>query len=415
MLSPAPTTIRRLALTVALCASGVVVAVPAGTAMARTTPRSCADPALSVHTVVPNDTWFGIARRAEVRMTTLAEANGAEITDVIHPGDVLCLPAGATPIPPSAPSAPSTPSNPTAPAPVAPGTCPAARTYTVAPGDGWFRIAQRTGSALAALLKINDAPIERVIHPGQPLCLPEGATPPTSSGGSGIDGGAGVKGPTPGVTPGDCSSTEYQYTVRPGDGWYVISTRVGTSMSSLLTVNDASVNTVLHAGKMLCLPADARPTSVRNSGQFSFDAHPIQGPCWFGDTWHDNRGNGRLHVGADLFAATDSYVYAVKDGTLTRQVWDQPGGRSGNAWYLTDADGTYYFYAHLSGFAPGLQQGSKVKAGQIIGYMGGTGNAAAPHLHFEVHPYGGEAVDPHAYLRKHGACKTGEPYPQPGG
>ncbi len=143
----------------------------------------------------------------------------------------------------------------------------------------------------------------------------------------------------------------------------------------------------------------------------------MRGPCWFSDDWGDPRGAGRRHEGTDLFAAPQSYVYAVVDGTLTRRTWDQPGQRSGNAWWLTAADGsgTYYFYAHLADFAPKLSVGSRVEAGEIIGFMGNTGNSAFPHLHFEVHPNGGRAVNPYPLLRQAGGCKTGEQYRQPDG
>jgi murein DD-endopeptidase MepM/ murein hydrolase activator NlpD len=147
------------------------------------------------------------------------------------------------------------------------------------------------------------------------------------------------------------------------------------------------------------------------------EALPMQGPCWFTDDWGDPRGGGRTHQGTDLFAKVGSYVYAVVDGTLTRRAWEQPGSRSGNAWWLTSADGsgTYYFYAHLADFAPGLEVGSRVEAGEIIGFMGNTGNSAFPHLHVEIHPNGGGPVNPYSLLRSLGGCKTGEQYRQPSG
>ena len=143
----------------------------------------------------------------------------------------------------------------------------------------------------------------------------------------------------------------------------------------------------------------------------------MRGPCGFSDDWGDPRGGGRRHQGTDLFAAQQSYVYAVVDGTLTRRAWDQPGLRSGNAWWLTagDGTGTYYFYGHLADFAPELSVGSRVEAGEIIGFMGNTGNSAFPHLHFEIHPNGGGGVNPYPLLRQLGGCKTGEQYRQPGG
>jgi hypothetical protein len=114
-------------------------------------------------------------------------------------------------------------------------------------------------------------------------------------------------------------------------------------------------------------------------------------------------------------AKAGQYVYAVQDGRLSKQTLDRPGSLSGNAWWLTADDGTYYFYAHLSAFAPDLKVGSRVTAGQIIGYVGRTGNASGAHLHFEVHPKGGVAVNPTPIVRSVDGCKTTTPPPQPGG
>jgi murein DD-endopeptidase MepM/ murein hydrolase activator NlpD len=77
---------------------------------------------------------------------------------------------------------------------------------------------------------------------------------------------------------------------------------------------------------------------------------------------------------------------------------------SGNGLKIRTADGTYFFYAHLAALAPGIELGVPVRAGQVIGTMGSTGNAAITHLHFEVHPRGGAAVNPFPYVRAVGAC-----------
>jgi murein DD-endopeptidase MepM/ murein hydrolase activator NlpD len=87
---------------------------------------------------------------------------------------------------------------------------------------------------------------------------------------------------------------------------------------------------------------------------------------------------------------------------------------SGNALRLTAADATYFFYAHLDSFAPGLAVGSVVKAGQIVGYMGDTGNASGnSHLHFEIHPGGGDPVNPYPVVKAIDACHVTEVLPQP--
>jgi murein DD-endopeptidase MepM/ murein hydrolase activator NlpD len=72
----------------------------------------------------------------------------------------------------------------------------------------------------------------------------------------------------------------------------------------------------------------------------------------------------------------------------------------GNRLWLTDDRGTAYYYAHLSAYAPGITDGVRVRAGQVIGFVGNTGDAIStpPHLHFEVHPGNGDSVDPYPYL-----------------
>ena len=108
------------------------------------------------------------------------------------------------------------------------------------------------------------------------------------------------------------------------------------------------------------------------------------------------RSGGRSHEGEDIAALQNTPVLAVVDGTLYRQVkvGDSNSSLSGNAWYLRDAaTGAYYFYAHLDHFAQ-LAVGATVKQGDVIGYVGDTGNPGPGnyHLHFEVHPSGTDSV-----------------------
>lgn len=128
--------------------------------------------------------------------------------------------------------------------------------------------------------------------------------------------------------------------------------------------------------------------------------------CAILDDFGDARSGGRAHEGIDILATLGQEVYAMADGTLTVQVIagsNQSGASlSGNLWQLTAATGgTYYVYAHLSAFAEGLAKGSKVVKGQLLGYVGDTGNPGVGnyHLHFEIHPGGGSAVNPLPLLR----------------
>ena len=91
------------------------------------------------------------------------------------------------------------------------------------------------------------------------------------------------------------------------------------------------------------------------------------------------------HEGVDISGTLGQHVFAVEDGVLSRQVVDN--GAAGFGWELRPATGdTRYRYYHLSGFAPRLTTGDTVSAGQLIGYVGDTGNPGAGnyHLHFEV-------------------------------
>ncbi|NDF81861.1 MAG: hypothetical protein EB130_01690 [Actinobacteria bacterium] len=119
----------------------------------------------------------------------------------------------------------------------------------------------------------------------------------------------------------------------------------------------------------------------------------------------------RLHEGVDIIAPRGNLIYAVVDGTITK-VYNN-ASLTGNGVRLTMADGTYFFYAHLDTIAPNITVGTVVKAGQILGTNGSTGNTTTPHLHFEVHPRGGAAIDPTPIVAAVNACHITEPRPQP--
>ena len=151
----------------------------------------------------------------------------------------------------------------------------------------------------------------------------------------------------------------------------------------------------------------AAPAPVAPSANgIALQAFPVQGQCWFGDTWHAPRGGGRLHQGVDVIASQGKEVYAVVDGKITKQYVDFVGSLSGNGVRLSLPNGTYFTYLHFSAFAEGMGVGVPVKAGQLIGYVGMTGNAATPHLHFEVHPNGGGGVDPYPLIKAVDACSN---------
>jgi len=120
---------------------------------------------------------------------------------------------------------------------------------------------------------------------------------------------------------------------------------------------------------------------------------PIAGSTWFFDTWGAPRSGGRTHKGTDMFSPRGTPLVAVGDGVV-RKSYDGLGGYI--VWLYAD-HGVNYFYAHLDTYASGLREGQRVSRGQVIGYVGDTGNPppGAYHLHFGIYPGGITAVNPY--------------------
>lgn len=121
------------------------------------------------------------------------------------------------------------------------------------------------------------------------------------------------------------------------------------------------------------------------------------------DTWGAARAGGRTHEGIDIMSPQGTPVVAARAGRIASFM---NSTRGGIAIYQFDADDKYvFYYAHLQRRAPGLHEGDAVREGEVIGYVGSTGNATTPHLHFELHRmngetkyWRGEAVNPYPYL-----------------
>ena len=131
---------------------------------------------------------------------------------------------------------------------------------------------------------------------------------------------------------------------------------------------------------------------------------PVYGPTGFGDTFGAPRATTIWHHGQDLFAALGAPVLAVADGTVFSVGWNRVGG---NRLWLRDRDGNEFYYAHLAAFSPLAVDGGRVHAGDVVGFVGNTGDAETTpyHLHFEIHPssllflgYDG-VVNPYPYLQ----------------
>jgi len=149
-------------------------------------------------------------------------------------------------------------------------------------------------------------------------------------------------------------------------------------------------------------PAPATPEAAQNGLLL-----PVQGLTRsdLHDTFTDARSEGRVHDAIDIMASAGTPVLAVADGTVEKLFDSKRGGLT---IYQFEPSGRYaYYYAHLQRYADGLAEKQAIHRGQVIGYVGSTGNASAeaPHLHFAIfklgperHWWEGEALNPYPVL-----------------
>jgi len=102
------------------------------------------------------------------------------------------------------------------------------------------------------------------------------------------------------------------------------------------------------------------------------------------------------HTGLDFAAPEGAEIRSISPGVVLSTAYD---GAFGNKTVVRLDDGTVLWYCHQSEF--GVDPGQRVKPGDLIGYIGSTGNTTGPHLHLEVHPHGGDAIDPEVWLPEH--------------
>jgi|SRR5271166_3456876 len=146
-------------------------------------------------------------------------------------------------------------------------------------------------------------------------------------------------------------------------------------------------------GLLLAMPAAAAPPDGGFCGRMFMPAVQL----------HElSRGFSRYHSGVDLMAPYGSPIRAAAGGTVIYAGWYYAYGKIVD---IQHADGVVTRYAHMSAFAPGIDHGSPVSAGQVIGQIGATGRAHGAHVHFEVR-INGHPVDPKPYLSL-AACPAG--------
>ena len=143
------------------------------------------------------------------------------------------------------------------------------------------------------------------------------------------------------------------------------------------------IATLIGLGISLLVPqvanAHERQSSSDPDTVAPLDACPVAGPSSFIDSWGDARSSGRRHEGVDMEADRGTPVVAVRDGSAEFK----RSNLGGNAIWLTASTGERFYYAHLDDWAG---ESRDVRAGEVIGYVGQTGNARGDHLHFEARP-----------------------------
>lgn len=301
------------------------------------------------HVVQRGDTLGSIASRSGTSIASLVALNKIANANLVRIGQVLTLPTAAPPPPGAAPAPPVTPS-----------TTPAggATTHVVRAGDTLSGIAARYRIATAQIVAANGLTGERV-YLGQRLRLVAPSAP----------------------TPAPMPATTIVHVVGPSETLSRIAQRFGTTIKSIQELNGLDDANLIVAGQRLTIPGSPATASGL--------VCPVQGPMKHVNDWGFPRSGGRFHEGNDLFAARGTPAVAMVGGTVTQRF----GLIGGKQVTLVGDDAVTYYYTHLDAFGAV----GRVRAGDVVGYVGNTGNAVGgpTHIHFEVHPGGGAAVNPY--------------------
>jgi len=187
--------------------------------------------------------------------------------------------------------------------------------------------------------------------------------------------------------------------------------RIGWTFLGLFVILGALAALLIDFGGSAIPRRSTKPADLGEQAPTGGLIIPVQGARWadIRDTWGDSRGGGsRGHTGTDIMAPGGTPVVAAADGVVERLFYSHGGG--GITAYVRAPDRRLsYYYAHLAGYAPGLREGARVRAGDPIGRVGDTGNAGAgnTHLHFGVERllpdeawHQGRAIDPYPLLAR---------------
>ena len=158
-----------------------------------------------------------------------------------------------------------------------------------------------------------------------------------------------------------------------------------------ITVPDLGASLTLPA-EPVAVPVAATPVHTTPATATIGLLIPVAGisASQLADTFDQGRGSTRRHDALDILAARGTPVLAVADGTVAKLFDSRPGGLT--VYQFDSTEQFAYYYAHLDRYAAGIAEGSVLKRGDLVGYVGSSGNAhaAAPHLHFAIFELGPE-------------------------
>lgn len=203
------------------------------------------------------------------------------------------------------------------------------------------------------------------------------------------------------ITAGPGTDTDEKgYIVKPGDTLTSIAGRLKLNQAALAARNGLVDGRVFAGARLLTNvsasgspPAPATAFIAKVPATDSIVNCPIDGHATFTNDWGFPRAGARWHQGTDLMAARGTPVVAPVGGQAERA----PNSLGGKAVRLRASDGTVYYFAHMESYG----RTGAVKAGALLGTVGSSGGAegGAPHLHFEIRPAGGTAVNPYPTVR----------------
>ena len=181
---------------------GQVICIPLAT------PPVVCPPGNQPYTIRPGDTFFDLARRFGISVQDIINANPGVDPNSLLVGQVICLPIGPVP-----------------------GACPpGSQSYTVRAGDTYFSLAQRFGTTVEELIRVNPGVDPNQLQVGQIICIPVGAAPPT------------------------CPPRTQPYTIQPGDTCWALAQRFNTTVASILAANPGLDCSSLQVARIICIP-----------------------------------------------------------------------------------------------------------------------------------------------------------------